>query len=123
MPVRIRTKLKFRGTVTPQSLNAETDVISLQTQPNDYIIEGFISLRNMESDDMVTVREYVAIDGVNIDLSDEITVSGILHVPVVRIPAMTLPNDAKFRVTVTQISGTTVKSFPYVFILQAIEEI
>jgi hypothetical protein len=123
MPVRIRTKLKFRGTVTPQSLNAETDVISLQTQPNDYIIEGFISLRNMESDDMVTVREYVAIDGINIDLSDEITIAGILHVPVVRIPAMTLPNDAKFRVTVTQISGTTVKSFPYVFILQAIEEI
>lgn len=123
MPVRIRTKLKFRGTVTPQSLNAETDVISLQTQPNDYIIEGFISLRNMESDDMVTVREYIAIDSVNTDLSDEITVSGILHVPVVRIPAMTLPNDAKFRVTVTQISGTTVKSFPYVFILQAIEEI
>jgi hypothetical protein len=123
MPVRIRTKLKFRGTVTPQSLNAETDVISLQIQPNDYIIEGFISLRNMNSDDMVIVREYVTVDGVNSDLSDEITVSGVLHIPMVRIPAMTLPNDAKFRVTVTQTTGTTIKSFPYVFILQAIEEI
>jgi hypothetical protein len=123
MPVRIRAKLKLRGVVTPQSLNEEIDVINLQIQPNEYIIEGFISLRNIESDDMVIIREYVAVDGVNSDLSDEITVSGVLHIPMVRIPAMTLPNDAKFRVTVTQTSGTTIKSFPYVFILQALEEI
>jgi Mg2+/Co2+ transporter CorB len=123
MPVRIRAKLKLRGVVTPQSLNAETDVISLQIQPNEYIIEGFISLRNIESDDIVVIREYITVDGVNSDLSDEITVSGVLHIPIVRIPAMTLSSDAKFRVTVTQTSGTTIKSFPYVFILQALEEI
>ena len=123
MPVRIRAKLKFRGTVTPPSLNAETDIISLQTQSNDYIIEGFISLRNIESDDVVTIREYIAVDGVNSDLSDEVTVSGVLHIPVVRVPAMTLPNDANFKITITQTTGTIVKSFPYVFIVQILEEI
>jgi hypothetical protein len=123
MPVRIRAKLKFRGTVTPSQLNAETDIISLQTQPNDYIVEGFISLRNMESDDVVTIREYIAVDGVNSDLSDEVTISGVLHIPMVRVPAMTLPNDAKFKITITQTTGTTVKSFPYIFIVQILEEI
>jgi hypothetical protein len=122
MPVRIKQKLRLTGTVTPSNLNVETTVISLDTQSNDYIVEGFISLRNMDSGDSLVVREYVIIDGTNYDKTDEITFSTVPNVKVVRVPAMTIPYNGQFKVTVTQTAGT-VRSYPYVFIVQVLEEI
>jgi hypothetical protein len=123
MPVRIKTKLRLAGSVTPSALNTETDIVNLDVQSNDYIVEGYITLRNMSSNDAVIIREYIVVDGTNSDKSDELSISGTPSVPVVRVPAMTLPYNAKFRVTVTQTAGSTVKSFPYVFIVQILEEI
>jgi hypothetical protein len=122
MPVRIKQKLRLTGTVTPSGLNVETNVISLDAQSNDYIVEGFISLRNMDSGDSLVVREYVIIDGTNYDKTDEITFSTVPNVKVVRVPAMTIPYNGQFKVTVTQTAGT-VRSYPYVFIVQILEEI
>jgi hypothetical protein len=123
MPVRIKTKLRLAGSVTPSALNTETDIVNLDVQSNDYIVEGYITLRNMSSDDAVVIREYIVVDGTNSDKSDEVTISGTQSIPVVRVPAMTLPYNGKFRVTVTQIAGSTIKSYPYVFIIQILEEI
>ena len=122
MPVRIKQKLRLVGTVTPSELNAETTVISLDVQSNDYIVEGFISLRNMSSGDSIIIREYVIIDGTNYDKTDEITFSAVPNIKVVRVPAITISYNGQFKVTITQTAGT-VRSYPYVFIVQVLEEI
>ena len=77
----------------------------------------------MEADDEVELRIYIAVDGENQVLSDKMTFSGVQDVPVVRIPSITLDRDAKPRVTIKQTAGSTLKSFPYVFIVQVMEVI
>lgn len=106
--------------MTPSALNVETDIINLGNQTDDYIIEGSISLRNLQSDDVVIIRNYIAVDGTNQDKSDEVTFAGTQDIPVVRIPALTLAYNAKFRITITQTSGTP-RSFPYTIIQQIME--
>jgi len=122
MPVRIRYKERYQGSVTPSALNTETDILNLGDYPDDYILEGQISLQNLASGDTVVLRVYIAVDGVNRVKSDEITLSGPVAVPVVRIPATTLAYNAKPRITATQTSGT-LRSIPYSFIVQVMEVI
>jgi len=122
MPVRIRYKTRYQGSVTPSALNTETDVINLGSQPDDYIVEGYISLKNLASGDTVIIRVYMSADGSTRDKSDEMTLSGPVSVPIVRIPATTLPYNGLFRVTVTQTAGT-LRAYPYTFIVQVMEQI
>jgi len=123
MPVRIRTKSRLQGSVTPAALNQETDIINLGEQTDDFILEGQISLRNLAYGDTAIIRLYIAVDGINQDRSDEVQFSGSQPVPVFRIPAMTLAYNAKPRITVTQTEGTPLKAFPYTIILQIMEVI
>jgi hypothetical protein len=104
-------------------LNTETDIINLADQTDDYIVEGYISLRNMESGDSVILRTYIAVDGVTQDKADELPFTGPQDIKVVRIPAVTVAYNGKFRATVTQTAGATLKSFPYTFIVQVMEVI
>jgi hypothetical protein len=122
MPVRIRYKERHQGSVTPSDLNVETDILNLGDYPDDYILEGQISLQNLASGDTVILRIYIAVDGVNRVKSDEMTFNGPVPVPVVRVPATTLAYNAKPRVTVTQVAGTP-KAIPYSFIVQVMETI
>jgi hypothetical protein len=122
MPVRIRYKTRYQGSVTPSALNTETNIINLGSQPDDYIVEGYISLKNLASGDTVIIRVYMSADGVTQDKSDEMTLSGPVSVPIVRIPATTLPYNGLFRVTVTQTAGT-LRAYPYTFIVQVMEQI
>jgi hypothetical protein len=123
VPVRIRSKTRLQGSVTPTDLNVETDIVNLPDQYDDYIVEGTISLRNMAAGDAVTLRMYIAVDGINQDMADEISFSGPQRIPVIRIPATTVPYNGKFRVTVTQTAGDALKSFPYAFVVQVMEVI
>jgi len=122
MPVRIRKKVRVQAEVTPTAIGTETDVINLADQTDDYIIEGAISLQNMAAGDAVTIRTYIAVDGVTQVKSDELSFSDAQDIPVVRILAHTVPYNAKFRVTITQTAGT-LRSFPYYFIYQIMETI
>jgi hypothetical protein len=123
MPVRIRTKSRLQGSVTPSALNQETDIINLADQTDDYIVEGQISLQNMASGDAVVIRTYIAVDGTNQKQVDQITLKDAQTIPIVRIPSCTVAYNGKFRVTITQTSGTTLKAFPYTFIVQIMEVI
>jgi len=120
MPVRIRSKTRLQGSVTPPSLNTETDIVNLGEQLDDYIFEGFISLQNLASGDTVVIRTYIAVDGSNQVKSDELTFTGAPTIFVVRVPAITLAYNSKIRVTVTQTAGT-LRAFPYTFIYQIME--
>jgi hypothetical protein len=123
MPVRIRTKSRLQGSVTPAALNQETDIINLSDQTDDYIVEGQISLQNMASGDAVVIKTYIAVDGTNQRQVDQITLTGAQTIPVVRVPSCTVAYNGKFRVTITQTAGTTLKAFPYTFIVQIMEVI
>ena len=120
--MRIRTKLRLQGSVTPPALNTETDIINLGDQTDDYIVEGLVSLQNMASGDTVVLNVYVAVDGVNQILVDTWTFTGAQTVKAVRIVAHTLAYNSKFRVTVNQTAGT-LRSFPYSFIVEVMEVI
>jgi len=122
MPVRIRAKQRYQDSVTPTDLNVETDILNLSDQTDDFILEGYISLQNLASGDQVVIKVYLAVDGTNQVLSDKMTFSDVQEIPVVRIPALTLPYNAKPRITITQTAGT-VKAFPYAIIIQIMEVI
>ena len=122
MPVRIRTKSRLQDSVTPAALNQETDIINLANQTDDYIVEGQISLQNMAYGDAVVIKTYIAVDGTNQKQVDQITFKDAQIIPVVRIPSCTVAYNGKFRVTITQTSGT-IRSYPYTFIIQIMEVI
>ena len=122
MPVRIKEKVRSQGSVTPSALNTETDIINLPNQSDDYIIEGQIDLSNMASGDEVVIKVYIAVDGTNQRLSDQMKFSGAQTIPIVRIMAHTIPYNGKFRVTITQTAGT-LRTFYFNFIYQIMETI
>lgn len=76
----------------------------------------------MADGDKVTIKVYIAVDGTNQRLSDKMTFENVQDVPVVRVLAHTIPYNGKFRVTITQESGT-LRTFPYCFIYQIMETI
>jgi hypothetical protein len=122
MPVRIKSKTRVQGSVTPTALGAETNVFSLDDQSDDFILEGFISLRELAQGDEVVLRMYIAVDGSTRELADEIKVLGPVTPSVFRVPAMTLAYNSKPRVTVTQTSGT-LRTIRFTFIYQVMEVI
>jgi len=122
MPVRIKSKTRLQGSVTPTDLNTETDIVNLGDQSDDYILEGQVSLQNLASGDTVTIKTYIAVDGTNQRKTDEMTFTGAQDIPVVRIPALTLAYNAKFRLTITQTAGI-LKTIYYTIIYQVMEVI
>jgi hypothetical protein len=122
MPVRIKSKTRVQGSVTPTALNTETVMLDLADQSDDFILEGFISLRELASGDEVILRMYIAVDGTTGELVDEIRVAGPVSPSVFRIPALTLAYNSKPRVTVTQTLGT-LRTVRFTFIYQVMEVI
>ena len=120
MPVRIRTKYRYKGTVQVTELNTEYDVINLDVQDDDFILEGYIDLSQLASGDTVVLRLYVAVDGANRKLMDRMTIYGPIDPPIVRIPAHTFGYDMQPRITITQTSGI-IRQIPYYFLLQLME--
>ena len=120
MPVRIRAKYRYKGSVQPTDLNTETDIVSLDVQDDDFILEGYIDLSNLASGDTVVIRLYVAVDGANRKLLDRMTIYGPVDPPIVRMPAHTFAYDMQPRITITQTAGI-LRSFPYYFLMQLME--
>jgi len=117
MPVIIASKTEYTGTVTPSALNTETTVIEIGAQADSYIVSGWIDLGALASGDAVTIRVYVAVDGTNYRTYATVSYTGPLSDPIVRIHEMQLCKTMKYKVTITQTSGT-LRSFPYGFILE-----
>jgi hypothetical protein len=117
MPVVIQSKTRYTGSVTPSALNTETTVVEITAQSDDYIVEGFIDLGALASGDAVVIKEYIAVDGTNYRLFSQVTYRGPVSEPIIRFHSKQLTYNMKYKVTVTQISGT-LRSFPYGFILE-----
>ena len=115
MPVRVASRTIYSGSVSPTALNTETTVVDIPTQSEFYIVEGYIDLSALASGDAVVVKEYMAVDGVNLRLFAQASFSGPVSEPVIRLHTKTFKN--KYKVTITQTSGT-LKTFPYWFIME-----
>ena len=114
-PIVIASKTPYSGTVTPSDLNVETTIIEITGETDDYIVEGYLDVSQLESGDVVTVCEYIAVDGVNYRKFLCTNISGPVDNPVLRFHAKTLLSSMKYKVTIVQIQGT-LRSFPYGFI-------
>jgi hypothetical protein len=119
MPVVIASKSRFYGTVTPPALNTETTVVEIGAQSDDYIVEGYIDVSQLQSGDALEIREYIAVDGTNYQLFLHTTLSGSISEPVIRFHAKTLIFLMKYKLTIAQTSGTP-RSFPYGFVLEVL---
>ena len=119
VPVVVASKTRYYGTVTPPGLNVETTVIEIGAQSDDYIVEGYIDLSRLDKGDEVIVREYAAVDGVNLRKFLEVGLVGPVNEPVIRFHAKTFLSFNLYRVTLTQVSGI-LRSFPYAFVLEVL---
>jgi hypothetical protein len=115
MPIVVASKTRYVDSVTPSGLNVETTVVEITAQSDDYMVEGYISLRNLANGDTVVLREYVAVDGQNYDLFIPPTqYNGPVDAPVIRFHMKLFTYNMKYKLTITQTSGT-IRSFPYAF--------
>jgi pSer/pThr/pTyr-binding forkhead associated (FHA) protein len=115
--VVIVSKQKTYGTLTIPSIGTETTVIEVAGQNDDYMVEGYIDTSQLQTGDTLTIKEYIAVDGYNYQLFVTRTVYGPVDESVVRFHAKTLLNFMKYKVTVTQTSGTP-RTLPYGFITE-----
>lgn len=117
MPVIVASKTRYSGTVSPSALNAETTVVEIMAQADDYMVEGYIDLSALASGDSLTINEYIAVDGTTYQLYGSLAVGGPVSNPILRFHTKTLLYSMKYKVTITQTAGT-LRSFPYGFILE-----
>jgi len=117
MPVIISSKSDYTGTITIPSLNTETTVIEVTGQTDDYIVEGYLDLSQLQSGDTLTVTEYIAVDGVNYQQFLSTQYTGPVSMPIIRFHAKTIQKNMKYKVTVNQTSGTP-RNIPYGFIVE-----
>jgi len=106
MPIGVVSKTRYSGSVTPIEIGAETTIIEVGPEVDDYIVEGYIDLRELASGDELEIREYIAVDGTNYSLFIKHGVSGPVDAPVMRFHAKTLLKHMKYKVTVVQTAGT-----------------
>ena len=90
MSVVIASKKAYSGTATPSDLNVETTIVELGPETDDYIVEGYMDLSQLQSGDSVKVCEYIAVDGVNYQRFLCVEYSGPVENPVVRFHSKTL---------------------------------
>jgi len=119
MAIIIASKTRYAGTVSPSSLNSEITVIEITGASDDYIVEGYMDLSALQSNDNLTVREYIAVDGTNYYTFLTVPYYGPVSDPIIRFHAKTLQYNMKYKVTVSQTSGT-LRSFPYSFIQEVL---
>jgi hypothetical protein len=119
VPVIVASKTRYSGTVTPSALGAETTVLEITGQSDDYIVEGYLDLSALASGDVLEVREYIAVDGANYRILYRYSFSGAQSEPVLRLHAKTLLYNMKYKVAIVQTAGA-LRSFPYGFLVEVL---
>jgi len=115
MPVVVDTVVSETGYVEPSDIGVETTIFEVYAETKQYIVEGYISLQEMQSGDSVILREYLATDGTNYQKYAELAVGGVQSEPTISIHTKMLNPQVKYRLTITQKSGT-VRRFYYSFV-------
>lgn len=114
MPVVVDSIYTETSYVQPSGLNVETTVFEVVGEAKTYILEGYLSLQELQSGDTVTITEYIAVDGTNYQRYLSFTYSGQLAEPIYSFHVKTLPPLVRYRLTVRQTAGT-IRKYYYAF--------
>ena len=115
MTIVIQSRERIRNTAKPTALGEEVVLIECPDQEDDYIIEGYIDLSQMQDGDEVTIIELIAVDGQTHQPYNVVTFANKQSEPVVRLHTKTIIKDGKYKVVLRQDKGT-LREFPYYFI-------
>jgi len=116
MVVVISSKQRFKDKATPTTLGEEVDLVSLPSMDDDYEVEGYIDLSQMQDGDEIIIREYIAVDGTTRRIFTCITLRNVQSEQVLRVPCRLIPFDGTYRITITQTKGT-LRTYPYSFVV------
>jgi len=117
MPIIISQKQRAPGTASPKTLGEEIIVVSVQPQADEYLVEGYIDLGNMQTGDKIIITEYIAVDGTNLRKFNSVEFNGKQEHPIIRTHTKTLDRTFAYKVTLTQTEGV-LRSYPYAFIIE-----
>ncbi|HTT74269.1 MAG TPA: hypothetical protein VMG99_09055 [Thermoplasmata archaeon] len=119
--VYVATKTDSSGTLSPAALGTAYTVYSVgaDSQADDFLLEGYLDLRNMASGDTVQLLEYVNVLGNALEPFQENTYSGAQTLPVIRFYSKTLAKAGGYSVTLNQTAGT-LRTYDWAFILQVL---
>jgi hypothetical protein len=122
MPVVVADKYRSPGTAHPSSLGEEVTLVSVSPQRDEYMVEGYVDLGNMENGDEVLIIEYIAVDGTNLRKFNSVTFNDRQDAPIIRIHTKTLDRTFKYKVTLTQTKGV-IRDYPYAFIIEVLGKV
>jgi len=105
MPIVIAEKKRFQGHIRPEALNKETVIIEIPGESDDYIVEGYIDLRELQEGDEVGICEYIAVDGSTPSAFICVTFRGRQEQPVIRFHTKTLLSNMLYKVVLKQLYG------------------
>ena len=115
MTVVIKSKEVLAGTVAPSALSEPALVVDIPDQPDEYIMEGYIDLAQMQSGDEIVIEEFLVVDGASQRLLTKMTFANVQDEPIIRFHSKTIKRDGKYKVQLTQTKGT-LRKYPYYFI-------
>lgn len=109
----------YAGKVTITELNREYVVVDVPAVEDFYLVEGYLDLSNMDSDDSVEVKEYISVDGENLKPYSISRHKDVQEIPIIRFHTKTM--RYQYRITINQLSGIG-KTYPYWIIVEIMEK-
>jgi len=119
MPVFVEDKYDYVGEVAIPALGQEVTLVEIPGQRDDYIMEGWIDISQLDTGDVLDIREYVALNSTNYKLYLWRRFYGPVPEPVMRIHTKTYHKNMRTKITVTQLEGVP-RSVSYVFIVEVL---
>jgi len=119
MPVVVSSKSSVRGYVKLPSLNTEVVVFQAGKESDDYMVEGYVDVRELETGSTIRVCESIAVDGVVDSTFLCVELSGEQDEPVLRFHTKTLLADMVYKVIIEQVYGYLIGIY-YGFIKQVL---
>ena len=111
MPVRVKNRSFYSGSISPASLNLETTVLSLSAETEIYFVGGYLDLTSLDIGDSILIQEYVEFDS-TLKLYNSETYTDAQSIVVIRVPTRKLKTG--YKITLTQTTGT-LRTIPYQF--------
>lgn len=126
MAIIVASKSDTAGSITPSALSTETTVYAPGAQTDDSLVEGEVSLQNMATGDVVTLNEYLSVDGATFEILNTESFSGAQASPTIRFVGKLIGPKTSgsgggqlYKVTVNQTAGT-LRAFPFDFVLMVL---
>jgi len=119
MPIVVASKSKSQGYVKIPSLGTSVIVFKAGKESDDYMVEGYIDVRELNTGDRIKVCETIAVDGVVDSVFLCVELSDKQAEPVLRFHTKTLLANMIYKVIIEQLYGYLIGIY-YGFIKQVL---